>query len=946
MKANLICSKLSVTGISARFSKLHPLLIFFFISSQLIFINFAAQAETYTWNVSSGAWNKATNWSPEGVPGNGDNVNISNGGTVDVNEDVSVTDFSLVDGYIIGSGNLEVAGNFTWNSGKINRGGFTIITGQLFQEGPDDKILGEGTLILTGEGWLYDGNFLIGAGAKFSISAGGVYYADNSAPLYIGEDSNSLIEITEGSALIKLAGSADLNITGQVLVSGNNPSSIEVMEGSLLFDNISSGNFDNCTFAIGDGASVLFNGGTHSFGKDILLQGSGELVINGSTLIFKDETLMTCTGRFESGSIGGSGDLTVGSEFTWLGGTVNSVGSITFTDLLNIDGTGVKKLASGTVKLSGNGYWKQGNIGIDTGAIFRLEGSGKFYIQHTSTGILGSSANGTVQLYGQMIKSQSSTTTVGCQMIIGTNGLFNLNAGTLLFPAGSSMNCGGIVKVAPSAILKFSGSNHKFTGAVSGNQSGFGLVSVTGGTVNFMTGSSLTTHLDISGGTLSATSNLKPRNYNQSGGEFGGDGSPEASGSLTWSSGTLSGTGVFTVKGTSTFLGGSRNISTKTLKTTGNAEWLGGNFTFSNNATLHVLTPCVFSINHGTSCFVTGTGSLINDGIIHNMYGSTSIGTGVTCINNGLINGNGTMDFNYVMNYQLISPGFSPGKITVGGFDNSNGTLEMEIQEQTTPGTDYDQLEVQDSGTFSGTIEVYLLNGFEPPVGSEYHLITCSVCSGTFATVDLSAAVLPSGRVWVQDYTAGFTLKVEAALPVELIDFQVIANKNVAVLTWRTLSEKQNLGFGIERSYDGRQWTKVAFVESAGTNEGIKTYHFEDLPPLPGLLYYRLRQTDTDGTEEFSPVRSILMNEARERQLNVYPNPSRLGSNLTVFLPENELDEGMLQVYDLTGAKIFTQRVSAGMETCSIPGNVLKKGLMQIVYISKSGVIALHHVVD
>ncbi|NOQ97950.1 MAG: hypothetical protein GQ561_07265, partial [Calditrichae bacterium] len=63
----------------------------------VFFTNNALTQTTYTWNGGSGDWNVATNWSPNGVPGNTDNVLITASGnyTVTLDVDTSIADISI-----------------------------------------------------------------------------------------------------------------------------------------------------------------------------------------------------------------------------------------------------------------------------------------------------------------------------------------------------------------------------------------------------------------------------------------------------------------------------------------------------------------------------------------------------------------------------------------------------------------------------------------------------------------------------------------------------------------------------------------------------------------------------------------------------------------------------------------------------------------------------------
>ncbi|MFN4081609.1 MAG: T9SS type A sorting domain-containing protein, partial [Saprospiraceae bacterium] len=57
----------------------------------------------------------------------------------------------------------------------------------------------------------------------------------------------------------------------------------------------------------------------------------------------------------------------------------------------------------------------------------------------------------------------------------------------------------------------------------------------------------------------------------------------------------------------------------------------------------------------------------------------------------------------------------------------------------------------------------------------------------------------------------------------------------------------------------GTAFASIGRVKGAGTTQIPQAYAFDDLDPLPGVNYYRLRQTDYDGASEYSPVVSVRM---------------------------------------------------------------------------------------
>jgi hypothetical protein len=114
-------------------------------------------------------------------------------------------------------------------------------------------------------------------------------------------------------------------------------------------------------------------------------------------------------------------------------------------------------------------------------------------------------------------------------------------------------------------------------------------------------------------------------------------------------------------------------------------------------------------------------------------------------------------------------------------------------------------------------------------------------------------------------------IKRIGGLPVELTEFIAEVNGKKAELNWSTASELRNDFFTVERSADGTNWETIAKVNGAGTTTQANDYTFTDYEPLNGVSYYRLSQTDLDGTHVELKTESILMNNG---VLTAYPNPA------------------------------------------------------------------------
>jgi hypothetical protein len=121
-------------------------------------------------------------------------------------------------------------------------------------------------------------------------------------------------------------------------------------------------------------------------------------------------------------------------------------------------------------------------------------------------------------------------------------------------------------------------------------------------------------------------------------------------------------------------------------------------------------------------------------------------------------------------------------------------------------------------------------------------------------------------------------------LSVDLLTFTGKANQRGVDLTWTTASEKNNAGFEVERSTDGKTFETIGFVGGNGTTMAKSTYHLRDESLLVTNTYFRLQQIDTDGSKVLSNVIS-LEPAAEAGQHQVYPNPAK--NTLTIALDQN-----------------------------------------------------------
>jgi hypothetical protein len=95
-----------------------------------------------------------------------------------------------------------------------------------------------------------------------------------------------------------------------------------------------------------------------------------------------------------------------------------------------------------------------------------------------------------------------------------------------------------------------------------------------------------------------------------------------------------------------------------------------------------------------------------------------------------------------------------------------------------------------------------------------------------------------------------------SALPIELGSFEAgcDTHENCVRLKWKTFSEHDNIGFWVERSYDGKEFSKITFISGAGTTNEVQNYEFCDYDFSSPLSYYRLAQVDYSGECNYSKM--------------------------------------------------------------------------------------------
>ncbi len=158
----------------------------------------------------------------------------------------------------------------------------------------------------------------------------------------------------------------------------------------------------------------------------------------------------------------------------------------------------------------------------------------------------------------------------------------------------------------------------------------------------------------------------------------------------------------------------------------------------------------------------------------------------------------------------------------------------------------------------------------------------------------------------------------DAALPVELSSFISNQNGNNIILNWITATEVNNYGFSVERKYilspkdfssqnesgdSFYNWEEIGFINGHGNSNSPKNYSFIDNPAKGGVVKYRLKQIDTDGSFEYSDEIEIVFDKAYKYSLGQnHPNPFNPTTMLNYTVKNDS--KVVIEIYNSLGQKI------------------------------------------
>lgn len=183
---------------------------------------------------------------------------------------------------------------------------------------------------------------------------------------------------------------------------------------------------------------------------------------------------------------------------------------------------------------------------------------------------------------------------------------------------------------------------------------------------------------------------------------------------------------------------------------------------------------------------------------------------------------------------------------------------------------------------------------------------------GAYSSSSVSGNVVTAYRTNLSGFSQKGISMVMTPLPIELYAFDASCDNRKTKISWVTASETNNDHFTLERSCDENYqvFETIATVPGAGNSSTMREYSIIDKDETGGECFYRLSQTDYDGTTEvFDPISINCKENADFNFVGILPNPAEDEVNILFTSLKEEMV--VMKLNDVMGKELELKEVAA-----------------------------------
>jgi hypothetical protein len=155
---------------------------------------------------------------------------------------------------------------------------------------------------------------------------------------------------------------------------------------------------------------------------------------------------------------------------------------------------------------------------------------------------------------------------------------------------------------------------------------------------------------------------------------------------------------------------------------------------------------------------------------------------------------------------------------------------------------------------------------------------------------------------------------IGGVLPVNWLNITAYHTNGINKVEWKVTEDNMDR-YEVERSADGRSFEKIGTVRSNGARNVSITYTLDDVNPLRGVNYYRIKSFSKDGRSNYSRMVMVMVDARGMVVGNLYPNPAT--TQITYEVVSGSNTKATVELLDITGKqlKLRTESFIRGTNT-------------------------------
>lgn len=146
-------------------------------------------------------------------------------------------------------------------------------------------------------------------------------------------------------------------------------------------------------------------------------------------------------------------------------------------------------------------------------------------------------------------------------------------------------------------------------------------------------------------------------------------------------------------------------------------------------------------------------------------------------------------------------------------------------------------------------------------------------------------------------------------LPVTVTNLKASLQNEKVKLDWTSVNELNIADYTIERSANATNFIALGSLRALNNGQPRIDYSFNDLLPLNGNNYYRLRVNSKDGNTSYTNIVRVNFNNTTQPTFFVYPNPVT-SKQFTLLM--NNLPSGKytMQIFNAAGQQVMNSEIN------------------------------------